>query len=194
MITSLGANPWRTPSFETAPWRDTHNSAPTSETVPQRLTIRRPLTLRGVTSAVGVQFAIERLRRMESTTGETPLGLRGLTQLASTHAASAIERLRTVLMWPCPVTSLTVPRTWLAEAFLLTDPRQGDWPEVVEYRRGLIGRGLIGEALWADLGLGLHHGANSLDVEIGKGLGLGLHRGHVLGLLGLGLGLHLGCD
>ena len=82
-------------------------------------------------------------------------------------------------MWPCPATSLTVPRTWLAEAFLLTDPRQGDWPEVVEYRRGLIGRGLIGEALWADLGLGLH-------------------RGRVLGLLGLGLGLHLashlGCD
>ena len=31
MITSLGANPWRTPSFEMAPWRDTHNSAPTSE-------------------------------------------------------------------------------------------------------------------------------------------------------------------
>ena len=35
MITSLGANPWRTPSFEMAPWRDTHNSAPTSETVPK---------------------------------------------------------------------------------------------------------------------------------------------------------------
>ena len=26
MITSLGANPWRTPSFETAPWRDTPKS------------------------------------------------------------------------------------------------------------------------------------------------------------------------
>ena len=43
------------------------------------------------------------------------------------------------------MTSLTVPRTWLAEAFLLTDLGQGDWPEVVEYRRGLIGRGLIGD-------------------------------------------------
>ena len=83
---------------------------------------------------MGVQFAIERLRRIESTTGEIPLGLRGLTQLASTHAASAIVRLRTELdEATSPVTSLTVPRTWLAEAFLLTDPRQGDWPEVVEY-------------------------------------------------------------
>ena len=35
MITSLGANPWRTPSFKMAPWRDTHNSAPTSKTVPK---------------------------------------------------------------------------------------------------------------------------------------------------------------
>ena len=89
-------------------------------------------------------------------------------------------------MWPRPATSLTVPRTWLAEAFLLTDPRQGDWPEVVEYWRGLIGRGLIGE--W------LSQRGEALLAD----LGLGLHRGRVLGLLGLGLGLHLashlGCD
>ena len=31
MITSLGANPWRTPSFETAPWRDTHLADDVSE-------------------------------------------------------------------------------------------------------------------------------------------------------------------
>ena len=71
-------------TLEMAPWRDTHNSAPTSETVPRtcystpRGSKGRKATLRGVTSAVGVQFAI-------------------------------------------------------IEAFLLTDPRQGDWPEVVEY-------------------------------------------------------------
>ena len=31
MITSLGANPWRTPSFEMAPWRDTHLADDVSE-------------------------------------------------------------------------------------------------------------------------------------------------------------------
>ena len=31
MITSLGANPWRTPSFEMAPWQDTHLADDVSE-------------------------------------------------------------------------------------------------------------------------------------------------------------------
>ena len=57
------------PTLEMAPWRDTHNSAPTSETVPitcyssiaYGVSSIATRSFAGVTSSVGVQFAIERL-------------------------------------------------------------------------------------------------------------------------------------
>ena len=57
------------PTLEMGAWRDTHNSAPTSEIVPNTcyssiaygVSSIATLSFAGVTSAAGVQFAIERL-------------------------------------------------------------------------------------------------------------------------------------
>ena len=69
MITSLGANPWRTPSFEMAPWRDTHNSAPTSENHIHgilRVSVRRRFhLLRQPASAADPFLRVERRRAVQ---------------------------------------------------------------------------------------------------------------------------------
>ena len=98
------------PTLEMALWRDTRNSAPTSETVPktcyssiQKLATRASRMAyrallhdpsRGHIRSGGEVCSRRKLQTPLAATDSTGCRKRRITQFASTHAASAMERLR----------------------------------------------------------------------------------------------------